>query len=142
MALAGATKFTIVNRSENRGAELVKLLRENVNADAQLIVWKDDFRIPPGTNFVINATSIGLFPDIDAKLALDIDTLTSDMLVADVIPNPPRTRLVQDAQARGCKVIDGLGMLVNQGRIGIEYWTGVRPDAAVMRGALEAVFGV
>ena len=50
------------------------------------------------------------------------------MIVADVIPNPPRTRLIRDAEARGCKVLDGLGMLVNQGVIGIKYWTGVDPD--------------
>ena len=63
------------------------------------------------------------------------------MIVADVIPNPPRTRLVRDAAERGCTVIDGLGMLVNQGVIGVEYWTGIRPDAGVMRRALEEVFG-
>jgi shikimate dehydrogenase len=63
------------------------------------------------------------------------------MVVADVIPNPPRTRLVRDAEARGCKVIDGLGMLVNQGVSGIRHWTGIDPDPTVMRKALEEVFG-
>ena len=63
------------------------------------------------------------------------------MVVADVIPNPPRTRLVREAGARGCTVLDGLGMLVGQGRIGVEYWTGVDPDEAIMREALERVFG-
>ena len=45
---------------------------------------------------------------------------------------------MREAEQRGCTVIDGLGMLVNQGVIGIEYWTGIRPDATVMRRALEA----
>ena len=62
------------------------------------------------------------------------------MIVVDVIPNPPRTRFVRDAEARGCKVIDGLAMLVGQGRIGISYWTGIDPDEGVMRKALEDVF--
>ena len=62
------------------------------------------------------------------------------MLVADVIPNPPRTRLIRDAEKRGCKVLDGLGMLVNQGVIGIKYWTGVDVDAAVMRRTLLDLF--
>jgi shikimate dehydrogenase len=62
------------------------------------------------------------------------------MVVADVIPNPPATNLVRDARAKGCKVIDGLGMLVNQGVIGIRHWTGVDPDPAIMRAALEEVF--
>ena len=49
------------------------------------------------------------------------------MIVADVIPNPPKTRLIKDASAIGCTVIDGLEMLVAQGVIGIEYWTGKVP---------------
>ena len=63
------------------------------------------------------------------------------MVVADVIPNPPRTRLLDAAAARGCTVLDGLGMLVNQGVAGIRYWTGVDVDARVMRARLEAIFG-
>ena len=51
------------------------------------------------------------------------------MVVADVIGNPPRTRLIRDAEARGCRALDGLGMLVNQGVIGVQYWTGIEPDA-------------
>lgn len=57
--------------------------------------------------------------------------------MADVITNPPRSPLIRDAQARGCVVLDGLGMLVNQGVIGVKYWTGVDVDAGVMRRALE-----
>ena len=89
---------------------------------------------------VINATSIGL-ADAEAKLALDLNTLTAEMVVADVIPNPPRTKLVRDAEAKGCTVIDGLGMLVNQGITGIEYWTGETVDGNVMRARLEELFG-
>ncbi len=141
VALAGATKITIVNRSTERGTELVNLLREKVNVEADFVPWEGDYSVPDGTDVVINATSIGLFPDVDARIALDPDTLKAGMVVADVIPNPPKTRLVRDATERGCKVIDGLGMLVNQGVIGIRYWTGVDPDPTVMRNALEEIFG-
>jgi shikimate dehydrogenase len=64
------------------------------------------------------------------------------MVVADVVFNPVRTRLLEDATARGCITIDGLGMLVNQGVIGIQHWTGLDPDTAVMRRALEQAMGV
>jgi shikimate dehydrogenase len=87
------------------------------------------------------ATSIGLFPDVDARLDLDLDSLRPGMVVADVIPNPPRTLLIRDAEARGCAVLDGLGMLVNQGVISIRHWTGVDPDQTVMRRKLEELFG-
>jgi shikimate dehydrogenase len=141
VALAGATKITVVNRSEERGRELVTLLREKVKIESSFVPWESDYKVQEGTDVVINATSIGLFPNVDARLALDVSTLRAGMVVADVIPNPPRTRLVRDAEARGCRVIDGLGMLVNQGVIGIKYWTGIDPDPTVMRRALEEVFG-
>jgi shikimate dehydrogenase len=140
-ALAGAAAITIVNRDPARGAELVALLNERTPARAELVVWDGTYAVPAGTDIVVNATSIGLWPDLDARLALDVDSLRDAMVVADVIPNPPRTRLIQEAEARGCTVLDGLGMLVNQGVISIKHWTGVDADPAVMRGKLEELFG-
>lgn len=147
VVLAGATKITLLNRSAKRGEELAQLLADRVKVDVNFVRWDQMYRVPDGADIVINATSIGLFPDVDARLDLDTSTLKPGMVVADVIPNPPKTNLVKDAHARGCKVIDGLGMLVNQGIIGVEYWTeattgtSVCPEASVMRKALEDVFG-
>ena len=141
LALAGAAHITLVNRSEQRGRELLELLSNKVKAPSVFIPWRGDYAIPPGTDVVVNATSIGLYPDVDARLALDVGTLRPGMVVADVIPNPPRTRLVRDAAGRGCKVIDGLGMLVAQGVIGVQYWTGVAPDAGVMRRRSKTCLG-
>jgi len=140
VALAGASKITLVNRSQERGETLHALLRDKLPVETDFVLWDSTFDVPADTDVVVNATSIGLYPDVDARLDLNTDTLAPGMVVADVIPNPPRTHLVQDAEARGCKVIDGLGMLVNQGVIGIKYWTGVDADPGVMRKALEDVF--
>ena len=142
MGLAGASAITIVNRSAARGEELAKLLENVIESEITFVPWKADYDVPEGTDVVINATSIGLFPDVNARVALNVETLKANMVVADVIPNPPKTRLVRDAAARGCKVIDGLGMLVNQGVIGIRYWTGLEVNAAVMRKSLQDIFGV
>ena len=138
-ALAGAAHITVVNRSADRGNELVTLLNDKTPVTAVLESWDGDYTVPTGTDVVINATSIGL-ADAEAGLALDLDSLTAEMVVADVIPNPPRTKLVRDAEAKGCTVIDGLGMLVNQGITGIEYWTGETVDGNVMRARLEELF--
>ncbi len=140
LALAGAMSFVVVNRSEARGSELVRLLVDRVKVDARFVLLRKDYEVPDATDIVVNATPVGLFPDADARLALDVSTLKAGMIVADVIPNPPRTRLVRDAEERGCEVIDGLAMLVNQGVIGVKHWTGILPDPAVMRKALEDVF--
>jgi shikimate dehydrogenase len=109
-------------------------------AAAELIVWRGDYAIPEGADIAINATSIGLFPNLDARLSIDVESLRPGLVVADVIPNPPGTRLVREARAKGCRVLDGLGMIVNQGVIGIKYWTGFDVDRTVMRRAIEALF--
>jgi shikimate dehydrogenase len=140
-ALAGAAAITIVNRDRTRGSELVSLLAQRTPTRAELVVWDGTQRVPTGTDIVVNATSIGLFPDVDASLDLDLDSLPPGTVVADVIPNPPRTRLIRDAEARGCTVLDGLGMMINQAVIGIRHWTGVEADPAVMRRKLEELFG-
>ena len=136
LGLAGVRKITVVNRSEPRGGELVELLRSKLKLDAELVVWRGDYVIPAGADVVINATSIGLY-DAEARLSLDSGSLKLGMVVADVIPNPPQTRLMRDAAERGATTLDGLGMLVNQGVVGVQYWTGIEPDATVMRTALE-----
>jgi shikimate dehydrogenase len=140
-ALAEAAAITVVNRDPARGSELVSLLNERTPARAELVVWDRTLRVPEEADIVVNATSVGLAPDVDARLDLAADSLRAGMVVADVIPNPPRTRLIRDAEARGCTVLDGLGMLVNQGVISIRHWTGVDPDPGVMRRKLEELFG-
>lgn len=141
VGLVGAKHVTVVNRSEPRGRELVDTLRTKAKLAADLVVWRGDYSIPADTDIVINATSIGLY-DAEARLELNLDSLKPNMVVADVVFSPPQTRLLRDAAARGCRTLDGLGMLVNQGVIGVQYWTGVTPDAGAMRVALEQAMGL
>ena len=63
-------------------------------------------------------------------------------VVAHMVFSRVRTRSLNEAAACGCRTLDGLGMLVNQGIVGVKYWTGIEPDAAVMRKALEDALGV
>ncbi|MEA2675248.1 MAG: shikimate dehydrogenase [Chloroflexota bacterium] len=140
-AFAGAVAIVIVNRDPARGSELADLVNERTPARAEFVPWQGTYSLPANTDIVVNATSIGLFPAVDERLDLDLTSLRPGMVVADVIPNPPRTRLIQDAGARGCATLDGLGMLVNQAVIGVRHWTGVDTDPAVMRGTLVGLFG-
>lgn len=140
LALAGARSITVVNRSPERGAPLVDLLNAKTRAKADLVIWNRSFAIPPGTDLVVNATSIGL-GNGNAPLDIEVASLQPGMVVCDVIVDPPDTRFLRDAKAQGCTVIDGLGMLVNQGVIGLKYWTGLDADPATMRQALVEIFG-
>ena len=139
LALAGARSITVVNRSAARGEPLVKLLNEKTNAPATLALWDKTYAIPKAADIVVNATSIGL-GNGNAPLDIDVSSLTPAMVVADVIVDPPDTRFLRDAKAQGCTTIDGLGMLINQGVIGVKYWTGLDADPAAMRRSLEDIF--
>ncbi|MFT5472120.1 MAG: shikimate dehydrogenase [Kiritimatiellia bacterium] len=140
LALAGARQVTIINRSAERGQALVDLIAERTPAKAVFQALDGEIVVPQDCGIFINATNIGLFPDVDSRVPVALASLRPGLIVADVIPNPLRTHLVEEAEAAGCTVLDGLGMLVNQGRIGIKYWTGIEPDTDAMRRALEEVF--
>ena len=136
LALAGAAQLTIVNRSRERGAALAELIFQRTQATADFSLLDGDYAVGPETNILINATSIGL-GDAAARAPIAADSLRPDLVVADVVFNPPRTWLIRTAADRGCRTLDGLGMLVNQAVICFRLWTGREPDAAVMRDALE-----
>jgi shikimate dehydrogenase len=140
LAFAGASHIAIVNRAEDRGRALVRLLNERTRTPAEFVAWRDRYPVPSGVDIVINATSLGMFPDVNARLDLDAKSLSPGQVVADVIVNPPRTWLIREAEERGCAALDGLGMVVNQAVIGIKYWTGVDVDARIMGAKLQELF--
>jgi shikimate dehydrogenase len=137
LALAGVKRFILVNRTLERGTQLLETLVNELDCQAELIHGTTDYSLPADTDIVINGTSIGLY-DAQARLPLDTTTLRPGQIVADVVFSPPVTKLLADAAARGCQTLDGLSMLVNQGVLGVQYWTGILPDATIMRDALAA----
>ena len=141
LGLAGAAYITVANRND-RGAELAEHVDAKTPAGAEFLQWFGDVSVPDGTDIVVNATPVGLYPDVEACPAFDFQSLSASMVVADVIPNPPRTAFLKSAGVRGCRTLDGLGMLVNQGIASIAFWTGMQVDAAPMRAALSDIFAV
>ncbi|TSA21525.1 MAG: shikimate dehydrogenase [Actinomycetales bacterium] len=139
LALAGATEITIANRDSNRGNELVDLINGKTKTKGHFFKWDSPFKVPSNIDILVNATSVGMAPHDDERINLDVESLRANLVVADVIVNPPNTHLLSDAKAKGCKVIGGLGMIVNQGILGVKYWTGITADAGVMRDALAKV---
>jgi shikimate dehydrogenase len=140
LAFNGASHITIVNRDETRGEALVKLLNEKTPVKAEFVHWTEAYVVPADTDILANATSIGLYPNTSDRPSLEYDSIKPNMIVCDVIPNPPYTPFLQEAQARGARILDGLGMLVYQGAIAFKMWTGFEPDVRVMREALKNVF--
>jgi shikimate dehydrogenase len=92
-------------------------------------------------DILVNATSVGMNPDPD-KTLVDADLLCANMIVADAIYNPPLTRLLKEARHAGAKTIDGLGMLVGQGAIAFEKWTGQHAPIDLMRETVSRLLKV
>jgi len=137
MALAGTKRVNIVNRNKDRGEDLKVSLSKL--CESNFFPWGSSFSVPTDTQILVNATTVGMHGNLDTSLDMDFDSLNASMVVADVIINPPLTELLTRAADLGCKTIDGLGMVVNQGVLAIKYWTGADVDATVMRKKLLEV---
>ncbi|MFZ0530059.1 MAG: shikimate dehydrogenase [Propionicimonas sp.] len=140
LALAGAAEVQVVSLRPEPGRALARLITERTPAVGRSVAWEGAWDVPAGVDLLVNATPVGLFPDVTALPAVNLDTLEPGTVLADVIPNPPTSALISAAAARGITTLDGLGMLVNQGALAVELWTGVDPDRAVMRDRLAEIF--
>jgi shikimate dehydrogenase len=83
-------------------------------------------------NIVVNATSVGMTPNID-ETPVTSDLLKPGLIVFDIVYNPIKTRLLREAEAAGAKTISGLDMLVWQGALAFEKWTGLKAPVELMR---------
>jgi shikimate dehydrogenase len=142
LALAGAAELTVINRSAKRGRTLVADLNSRAQANLRFQPWNATFTIGPEVDVLVNVTSIGLHPDIDAEPAVELKSARSDLLVCDVICYPPETRLVRAARAQGLNTVTGLPMLVYQGAIGFRMWTCQPAPEGPMKRTLEQAFGL
>ncbi len=106
--------------------------RKPVNA---LAISEENLKvIVDNSDILVNATSVGMSPDTEQTL-VPAEFLRSGLVVFDIIYNPPRTRLLHEAEEKGAQIINGLEMLVWQGVSAFKLWTGVKPPVAVMREA-------
>jgi len=142
LALAGTSDILVVNRTAGRGEQMVADLAAKTKARIRFEPWRGTYRVPADADLLVNATSIGLFPDVDAMPPVDLNGVRPEILVSDAVFNPAETRLLAAARQRGLAVLDGLSMLVYQGVIGFQLWTGENPPEAVMKKALQEAMGV
>jgi shikimate dehydrogenase len=142
LVLAGVSELLVVNRSVDRGLAVTADLSAKLKHPIRFEQWRGAYRVPASADLLINATSIGLYPDIDAMPPVDLADAQPSLLVCDAVFNPPETRLIAAARHHGLTVLDGLSMLVYQGVIGFELWTGQAPPEAIMKFALRDALGL
>jgi len=141
LALAGAKRITVVNRTVQRGNDLAELINGKTKAATSFVKWEGVYVLQPDTDVLVNATPIGFLDDSKPQIAYG--AVTAEMVVCDVVPNKPSTPFLREAKKRGAvRVIDGLSMLVYLGGINFKMWTGLEPPLSVMKETLKQLFGI
>jgi shikimate dehydrogenase len=140
LARHGAQRIGIANRTRQRAEELAQTIKQKTDAEAYGLPLEAAELAPwLGTaDLVVQASSVGLHPDEETETLpwFDPSSLSPGALVCDLIYNPSPTRFLALASARGCRTMDGLGMLLYQGTQAYTWWTGREAPIAVMRQAL------
>ncbi|MDQ2102954.1 shikimate dehydrogenase [Azospirillum isscasi] len=135
----GAPRVWLVNRTRARAEELAADIG-NVDGGGAIEVadWVSRETLLEGAALVVNTTTQGMAgqPPLD----LDLRALPGSAVVTDIVYTPLMTPLLSAAQARGNRVVDGIGMLLHQARPGFAAWFGHEPEvteglkAAVLQG--------
>ncbi|RUM89399.1 MAG: shikimate dehydrogenase [Thermovibrio sp.] len=130
----GVKFLNVVNRDFSRGKKLGDLLGKFGNVLVYPLKEGTVEVLLKDADVIVNTTSVGLRRD-DPQL-FDYSKIPKGIVVVDIIYNPPETPLLRAARERGCKTVNGLGMLIHQGAVAFEIWTGVRAPVEKMREVL------
>ena len=121
----------------NRTMERAQALADQFGAAVRPIAWDEITQVLPRAGLLVNTTSLGMKGQ--PVLDVDVNLLSGEAIVADLVYVPLQTALLNAAQARGLKTADGLGMLLHQAVRGFELWFGQRPEVtAELRALVEA----
>jgi shikimate dehydrogenase len=137
---AGASRVTVLCRRREQGRALVSSLRAHVGCDLASAPLGDAAAHFEGATVLVQATSATLESSPEARefaASLPIDALPADAAVLDMVYQPLKTAVLERAADRGLLAVNGLGMLLHQGAIAFEMWTGFEPPLEVMRAALR-----
>lgn len=156
LGTGGASRAAVVGLAEKGVKEIDFYTRNIINSSQTLNYMRAKFpevefnvyqiqniRSLEGTSIVVNATPIGMKGFMADQMPLegyDLDKLTENTLVYDIVYNPAKTILLKEAEKRGLRTIGGLDMLIYQAERAIQIWTGKSPDTKIMKiAALEAL---
>jgi len=118
---SGVSKIVITNRTHERANEL----KEYFDRKIDVIKWNEKEQFLGEINTLVNTTTLGMLGC--ENLDLPLSSINKGTIVLDLVYNPIKTTLLQNAEKQGCKIIDGLGMLLHQATPGFKEWFGIEP---------------
>ena len=144
-AADGAAGITIVNRTLERAEDVAELVDRTTDLDRVAAVALDSSEAEDavsGADVIVECTSVGMYPEHEVDPVIPGGWMRKGQVVADLTYNPIETVLLKAARESGAKTVDGAGMLVHQGAISLQYWSGQQPPVETMRRVLLAGLGV
>ena len=144
-ALEDAQKIILVNRDPAKAQGIKKSLKESGKNCVVEIYELDDPSWKKGleqTDILVDTSPVGMYPHIDVAPVVEPEFLTPNLLVCDLVYNPLETVLLKTAKERGAKTWGGLGMLIYQGALAFELWTGEKAPVEIMEKAVMDYLGL
>jgi shikimate dehydrogenase len=141
LAGGGVSAITITSRNSTSGQQLVETIGRQSSAASTFVPLTGKVAVEADIDLIVNATSLGSTKP-DAKLPLDAESFAPKQVVVDVAYNTSRTWVTSQAAQKGCRIIDGLSIYVEQTALALERWTSKKPDVAAMREAAEEFLGI
>jgi len=131
-------ELTIANRTASRAKELATAIKRNSGADVgRTGIGRGELaRAMERADILINATTVGMYPDVNRAL-VTADMMHRGLIVNDIVYEPLQTRLLREAKKADARAVTGLGMLIHQGALSFEIWTGRRAPIKVMAAAAK-----
>ncbi|MEC0697476.1 shikimate dehydrogenase [Bacillus atrophaeus] len=132
-ALEGLAEISIFARNDaffEKAVENVRIINEDMkdsNCKANVYSLEDQETLRAeidSSDILANGTGVGMKPLEGLSVIEDVSMLRPDLIVSDVVYNPVKSKLLEQAEEAGCKTINGLGMMVWQGAMAFELWTG------------------
>lgn len=132
--------LTIINRTLDKAIDCARQVNNTLHSDvAALALNPENLKRAIGqADILINATSIGMSPDVN-ETPLKKDWLRPGLIVYDIVYNPMETKLLKEARGAGAMAISGTDMLIWQGALAFEKWTGMQAPVDLMKRELEKV---
>jgi shikimate dehydrogenase len=140
LSSAGADEIAVLSRRPEQSEALTQSLGVEVSCDLEAAPLSEASWYFETATLLVQATSATLESNPSAlqfAASLPIDALPANAVVVDMVYDPLKTSVLARAEERGLAIVDGLGMLLHQGAIAFEMWTGFEPPLDVMRSALN-----
>jgi len=139
LAMNKAQKIYICNRTYEKAESLCEDINAKIGNVSLAVPMEYEHmkKAIEDCDVLINTTTVGMYPDGDVS-PLDKKLINDSLIVCDIVYNPRKTKLIEEAEKLGCKIVPGLPMLVYQGAESFRLWTGIEAPVDVMFEAVES----